>query len=162
MSKQTIKPGKFVSLTYSIVDDKGQVVEQSDLPVSYIYGGDTEMIGGMDRAMAGKKAGDSVQLTVSPEQGFGPHDPSLTFTDDLENVPPEFRRVGAEVQMQNEAGEVKVFYVTRIANGKLTVDGNHPLAGKELKVTVRILEVRDATQEDMLRVTPVGGKPTIN
>jgi FKBP-type peptidyl-prolyl cis-trans isomerase SlyD len=162
MSDQTVRPGKFVSLTYSIVDECGQVVEQSDLPVSYIYGGETEMIGGMDTAMAGKKAGDTVQLTVSPEQGFGRHDPDLTFTDDLENVPPEFRRIGAEVQMQNEAGEVKTFYVTGIENGKLTVDANHPLAGKQLKVTVRILEVRDATQEDMLHVTPAGGSPTIN
>ena len=162
MADQTVSPGKFVSLTYSIVDDTDQVVEQSDLPVSYIYGGETEMIGGMDTAMAGKKAGDTVQFIVSPEQGFGRHDPSLTFTDDLENVPPEFRRLGAEVQMQNEAGEVKTFYVTRIEDGRLTVDGNHPLAGKRLKVTVRILEVRDATQEDRLHVTPVGGSPTIN
>jgi FKBP-type peptidyl-prolyl cis-trans isomerase SlyD len=162
MSEQTIRPGKFVSLTYSIIDEQGQVVEQSDLPVSYIYGGETEMIGGMDTAMAGKKAGDSVQLTVSPEQGFGHHDPDLTFTDDLENVPPEFRRIGAEVPMQNEGGEVKTFYVTKIDNGRLTVDGNHPLAGKRLKVTVRILEVRDATQDDMLHLTPAGGAPTIN
>ena len=162
MSEQTIRPGKFVSITYSISDEQGQVVEQSDLPVSYIYGGETEMIGGMDTAMAGKKVGDSVQLMVSPEQGFGHHDPDLTFTDDLENVPPEFRRLGAEVPMQNEAGEVKTFYVTKIDKGKLTVDGNHPLAGKQLKVTVRILEVRDATKEDMLHVTPPGGAPTIN
>lgn len=162
MSDQTVRPGKFISLTYSIVDDEGRVVEQSDLPVSYIYGGKTEMIGGMDTAMAGKKAGDTVQLSVSPEQGFGPHDPDLTFTDDLENVPPEFRRLGAEVQMQNEAGEVKTFYVTRIENGKLTVDGNHPLAGKQLKVTVRILEVREATKDDLLHVTPAGGSTTIN
>ena len=55
-----------------------------------------------------------------------------------------FRRVGAEVAMQNEAGEVKTFYVTRIEDGKLTVDGNHPLAGKSLFVRVNILEVRDA------------------
>jgi FKBP-type peptidyl-prolyl cis-trans isomerase SlyD len=162
MADQTIEPGKFVSLTYSIVDEKGQVVEQSDLPVSYIYGGDTEMIGGMDTAMAGKRAGETVQLTVSPEQGFGHYDPNLTFTDDLENVPPELRRIGAEVQMQNEAGDVKTFYVTRIENGKLTVDGNHPLAGKDLKVTVRILEVRDATKDDQLHTTPAGGTPTIN
>jgi FKBP-type peptidyl-prolyl cis-trans isomerase SlyD len=60
-------------------------------------------------------------------EGFGPHDPNLTFTDDLDNVPPQFRFVGAEVPMQSENGEVKTFYVTRIENGRLTVDGNHPL-----------------------------------
>lgn len=149
MSQQVIKPGKFVSLTYVIRDDLGQVVEQNDIPVSYVHGGETELIGSMDQAVAGKSAGDEVEMTIPPEDGFGDHDPELTFTDDLENVPPQFHRVGAEVQMQNEAGDVKTFYVTRIEDGKLTVDGNHPLAGKTLTVRVKILEVRDATPEDM-------------
>jgi len=159
MSAQVIKPGKFVSLTYSIADKDGILLEQNDIPVSYVHGGDTELIGGMDRAVAGKAAGDSIEMTVSPEDGFGPHDPSLTFVDDIENVPPQFRRVGAEVQMQNEAGEAKIFQVTRMEDGKLTVDGNHPLAGKTLIVRVKILEVRDATMEDM---SPSGSGCTLN
>lgn len=159
MSKQIIKPGKFVSLTYSITDESGNVVEQSDLPVSYIFGGETEMLGGMDRAMQGRKAGETVEFEVDPQQGFGEHDPDLTFTDEIDNVPPEFRRLGAEVQMQNEAGEVKNFYVTRIADGKLTVDGNHPLAGKHLKVRVKILDVRDATRDDQMHLTPASPPP---
>ena len=68
----------------------------------------------------------------------------MTYTDDIENVPPEYRKLGAEVQMQNEGGEAKTFYVTHIGDGKLTVDGNHPLAGKALTVKIKILEVRDA------------------
>lgn len=163
MSSERIKPGKFVSLTYSIADEAGNIVEQSDLPVSYIYGGSTELVGGMDRAVAGKASGETVQLTVSPEEGFGHHDPELTFTDDLENVPPPFRRIGAEVEMQSDTGEVKTFYVTKIENGKLTVDGNHPFAGKTLTVTVRILEVRDATPEDAMSVHVADRGPhTIN
>ena len=159
MSAQVIKPGKFVSLTYSIADTDGNLLEQNDIPVSYVHGGDTELIGGMDRAVAGKAAGDTIEMTVPPEDGFGPHDPSLTFVDDIENVPPQFRRVGAEVQMQNEAGEAKTFQVTRLEDGKLTVDGNHPLAGKTLIVRVKILEVRDATMEDM---SPSGSGCTLN
>ena len=149
MPKQVIQPGKYVSLTYTISDEEGNLLEQNDIPVNYIHGGETELIGGMDRAVAGKSAGDEVQVTVSPEDGFGAHDPELTFTDDLENVPPQFRRIGAEVQMQNESGETRNFIVTRIEDGKLTVDGNHPMAGKTLRVQVKILEVRDATIEDM-------------
>ena len=162
MSKEIIKSGKFVSLTYSISDLDDHVLEQSDLPVNYIHGGETELIGGMDRAVTGKGPGDEVSLTVPPDKGFGEHDPDLTFTDDIENVPPQFRQLGAEVQMQNEAGEVKSFFVTRIENGKLTVDGNHPLAGKTLKVKVKILEVRDATQEDLMNVGSQGPSPTLN
>lgn len=162
MTSDVIKQGKFVSLTYSISDTDGHVLEQSDLPVNYIHGGKTELIGGMDRAVAGKTVGDEVLITVSPKDGFGEHDQDLTFTDDINNVPPEFRQLGAEVQMQSESGEVKSFYVTKIEDGKLTVDGNHPMAGKNLTVKVKILEVRDATQQDEMNVGIPGQSPTLN
>ncbi|MCP4283726.1 MAG: peptidylprolyl isomerase [Gammaproteobacteria bacterium] len=159
MTKEVIKPGKFVSLTYTISDSEGNLLEQNDIPVNYVHGGDTELIGGMDRAVTGKSAGDRIEMEILEEDGFGAHDPALTFTDDVDNVPPQFRHLGAEVQMQNESGEAKVFYVTHIENGKLTVDGNHPLAGKRLHVSVQILEVRNATIEDM---APPGGECTLN
>ncbi len=149
MSDQIVHPGKYVSLTYSIADDTGNILEQTDLPVGYIHGGNTELIGGLDAAVSGKRAGDRVELTLAPDQGFGPHDPNLTFTDDLEHVPPEFRFVGAEVPMQSESGETKTFFVTRIGEGTLTIDGNHPLAGKSLKVHVRIQEVRDPSADEI-------------
>ena len=155
-SKETIKLGKFVSLTYSISDTDGNMLEHNDLPVSYIHGGDQELLGGMDRAVSGKSAGDEVEVEVPPERGFGPHDPNLTFTDEMDNVPPQFRHVGAEVQMKNEAGEVKTFFVTKIEDGKLTVDGNHPMAGKTLRVNVKILEVRDATEADQKQMQTPG------
>jgi FKBP-type peptidyl-prolyl cis-trans isomerase SlyD len=149
MTSQSVRNGKLVSLVYRICDDSGRVLEQSDLPVSYIHGGHNELIGGMDRAVAGRRAGDTVELRLDPNQGFGCHDPALTFTDALDNVPPQFRHIGAEVQMQNEAGDVKTFYVTRIEDGRLTVDGNHPFAGKELRVTVEIKDVRDPTEQEL-------------
>jgi FKBP-type peptidyl-prolyl cis-trans isomerase SlyD len=149
MSDQAIRPGKYVSLTYSITDDTGSVVEQTDLPVGYIHGGNTELIGGMDDAVTGKRTGDRVDLSLAPGEAFGPHDPTLTFTDALENVPPQFRRIGAEVPMQSDSGEVRNFYVTAMDEGTLTVDGNHPLAGKALKVHVQIQEVRDPTGEEL-------------
>ncbi len=149
MTDQPIRAGKFVSITYTMRDENGSVLEQSDLPVSYIHGGSTELIGGMDRALAGKRVGDEVEMSVPAGDAFGPHDPNLTFTDDLHNVPPEFRFVGAEVPMQNDTGDVKTFYVTRIEEGQLTVDGNHPLAGKPLRVRMTIREVRDPTPAEL-------------
>lgn len=153
MTDQIITAGKHVSLTYSITDDSGNVLEQSDLPVGYIHGGCTELIGGMDQAIAGKCAGDKVSFGLPPTGAFGEHDPSLTFSDDIENVPPQFRRIGAEVQMQNETGEARTFYVTEIADGRLTVDGNHPLAGKTLQVSIQIQEVRAPTEQELMQET---------
>jgi FKBP-type peptidyl-prolyl cis-trans isomerase SlyD len=150
-----IRTGKLVSLTYSIRDEHDNVLEQSDLPVNYIQGGSQELIGGMDRQVEGKGRGDEIDFELSPdESGFGPHDPDLVFTEDVTNVPLHFRELGAEVDMESEDGDVRTFYVTRIADGQLTVDGNHPLAGKALRVRVRIHDVRDPTlaesQQDLM------------
>ena len=153
---ETIKTGKYVSLTYSICDTEGNVLEQNDMAVSYIHGGDMELIGGMDKQIEGKVVGDRVEFTVEPKDGFGDLDPNMMFTDDINNVPPEFRQLGAEVQMENDQGETKSFFVTKIENDKLTVDGNHPLAGKTLLVTVNIQEVRDATAEDAMQLSGAG------
>jgi FKBP-type peptidyl-prolyl cis-trans isomerase SlyD len=159
MTREVIKPGKYVSLTYTIADSEGNLLEQNDIPVNYVHGGEIELIGGMDQAVAGKGVGDTVEMEVPAAEGFGEHDSNLVFTDDLENVPPQFHHVGAEVQMQNDSGEARLFYVTKIDKGRVTVDGNHPLAGKSLHVRVRILEVRDATIAD-LNVS--GGSRTLN
>jgi len=143
MSDQVVREGKLVSLTYRIADERGVTLEQTDLPVTYIQGGLVELIGGMDKAIHGKRAGDEVELSLEPEAGFGKRDPDLVFTDDLDNVPAELRVFGAEVQMQNDQGEARIFHVTQIVEGRLTIDGNHRLAGKALKIFVRIHEVRD-------------------
>ena len=158
MSEQTIREGKYVALTYRIADETGTVLEQSDLPMGFVLGGHQELIGGMDAAIQGKHPGDDVDFELAPGEAFGDHDPSLTFTDDIAHVPPQFRQIGAEVQMQNEAGEVKTFYVTRIENGRLTVDGNHPLAGKELIYELEILEARPATAEERILLRPCEGE----
>ena len=78
----------------------------------------------VEQALDGAVINDTVEVSLTPEEGFGPHDPDLTYTDDLENVPEEFRNVGAEVEMMNDQGDSRKFTVTRIAGGKLTVDGD--------------------------------------
>jgi len=160
---EKIKPGKSVSLSYVIKDDSGSVLEHNDIPTGYIFGGDTQLLGGMDELLPGKQAGDEISSEISPDQGFGDYDPEMVFVEDLENVPEEFRHIGAEVQMQNDLGETKSFYVSKIENGKLVIDGNHPMAGKTLRLQVKILEVRDATAEDFSAIEDeVPNKPTLN
>lgn len=149
MSEQRIAPHKHVTLTYRIVDPDGLVLEQNDIPVSYIHGGYSDLFEKVERALEGKAAGDNVSVTLAPDEGFGEHDPNLTFTDDLENVPHEFRYLGAQVEMQNETGEARTFIVTRIEDGQLTVDCNHPFAGKTVRFEVQIQSVRDATPEEL-------------
>lgn len=144
-----IAKNKFVSLTYTITDEANEILERIDLPVPLILGHNSQLIEKIERALVGKQQGDVVSVTLTAEEGFGPHQAELTFTDDLENVPEEFRRIGAEVQFHNDQGESKDFRVVSIADGKLTVDGNHPLAGKVITYNISIVEVRDATAEEM-------------
>ncbi len=162
MANEKVENGKAVLFTYSVVDEEGNVLEQSDLPIGYVHGADSGILPKLAEGMAGHTVGDTVSILVTPEEGFGPHDPDLTFTDDIENVPEQFRHVGAQVQFQNEAGEVKEFVVTKIEDGKLTVDGNHPFAGKNVTFKVTIREIRDATPEEMRAGRPGESAPVLH
>jgi len=149
MNHQVVQSGLVVYITYSILDQAGNVVEQHDLPVGYVQGGNSGLLPSIESAVAGKKIGDQVEVTLAPQDAFGERDPDLAFTDDIDNVPPQFRHVGAQVQMSNEAGESQTFYVTKIEDGKLTVDGNHPLAGQNATCVVNIRDIREATAEEL-------------
>lgn len=149
MNEQVVQSGLVVYITYSILDQAGNVVEQHDLPVGYVQGGNSGLLPSIESALVGKSVGDRVEVMLAPQDAFGEHDPSLSFADDIDNVPPQFRRVGAQVEMANEAGETRTFYVTRIEDGKLTVDGNHPLAGQNATCVVNIMDIREATADEL-------------
>lgn len=144
-----IRKGKVVSVTYTLQNEQGQVFEQSDIPVPYLHGHASGLFDKIEQQLEGKHPGDVIEATLSPEEGFGPHDPALTFTDDLENVPPELRYLGANLEAQNASGEMLTFVVKRIENGKLTVDANHPLAGQTVKFVVTVNDVRDANPDEL-------------
>jgi FKBP-type peptidyl-prolyl cis-trans isomerase SlyD len=149
MSDQFVEQGTVVSFTYSIVDESGEVIEQSDLPITYVHGGKHDLFEKVVAALDGSVVGDTIEVELTPEEGFGPYNPDLTYTDDIENVPPEFRRVGAEVEMMNDQGDTRKFIVSRIEDGKLTVDGNHSMAGKTIVFHIRVTGIRDATPEEV-------------
>ena len=149
MTDLFVENNKVVSFTYSIVDASGELLEQSDLPISYVHGGKHDLFDKVVQALDGSVIDDAVEVSLTPEEGFGPHDPELTYTDDIENVPDEFRRIGAEVEMMNDSGESRTFTVTRIEGDKLTVDGNHPMAGKVITFHIKVIDIRDATQDEM-------------
>ena len=103
--------------------------------------------------------GARVSVTLTPEEGFGAHDPKLTFTDELENAPPDLRQIGMEFEAQNANGGSMVFRVTRIADGKITVDANHPFAGQTVIFEVAVQDVRDATPEEIRLGRPADTDP---
>jgi len=151
----TVTNHTLVYITYSILDERGMVVEQHDIPVGYVQGANSGILPAIEAAVAGHKVGDRVEIKLSPEEGYGLRDESLVFQDDIENVPPQFRRIGAEVMFENEAGETKVFYVTAIEDGKVTVDGNPSLAGQSVTCLINVMDIREATPEEIRNGRPL-------
>ncbi len=147
---ETITRDKFVSLTYTITDENDEILERIDMPVNYVHGRDSQVIEKVEQALEGCAQGDEISVELSPDEGFGEHQPELTFTDDIDNVPHEFRYVGAEVEFQNDKGESRMFRVSKIEDGKLTVDGNHPFAGKVITYNIKVHNVRDATPDEIV------------
>ena len=158
--QDTVARHRVVYLTYTILNQNGELFEQYDLPVGYVHGVNGPLFEKIEHALEGRKVGDRVEVTLPPGDGFGEHKPELTFTDDIDNVPPEHRRLGSQVMFENERGEQMELRVTRIADGKLTVDGNHPLAGQTVKFVVTIVDVRAATPEEIANGMPAGGEAT--
>jgi FKBP-type peptidyl-prolyl cis-trans isomerase SlyD len=103
----------------------------------------------IETALEGKRTGDEVAVTLTPAEGFGELDPDLSFTDDLENIPTEYRYVGARPEFTNDQGDKMEFVVTKIEDGQLTLDGNHPYAGKTITFHIKIDAIRDATEQEL-------------
>ncbi|GMR07863.1 MAG: peptidylprolyl isomerase [Gammaproteobacteria bacterium] len=161
--KETVQANRAIFITYTIVEKNGDLLEQNDIPIGYIHGCDSGLLPVVEKELEGKKVGDKVEVLVSPEDGFGAYDDDLTHTDDIENVPEQVRYVGAEVQMQNDKGDTRTFKVSHMDDEQLTIDGNHPYAGKTLIYTVRIESMRPATPVEVEKGRPEDVGPiTIN
>ena len=157
----TIKENSAVSFHYTLTDDDGQTLDSSagKDPLAYLHGAGN-IIPGLESALEGKKVGDAMTVSVRAAEGYGEVQKEL-----IQEVPREsFQGVDSiEVGMQFEAhsgqgGNVPVT-VTEVTDTIVTVDGNHPLAGKNLTFDVSIEEVRDATEEEQAHghVHGVGG-----
>ena len=159
----TIENEKFVELNYRVIDNKtGDVLVTVEYPLGYVHGVNDVMSEDVTRALYGKRAGDVIEVPIDTVRLYGERDESLVFTDNIENVPEEYREVGMTITMENEKGESRNFIVTRCDDQTLTVDGNNPLCGREVTFMLEVLSVRDATDEEIELGGPVGADPDLN
>ena len=146
---ETIRDGKFVELTYRVTDRKsGHVLTRVDFPLGYVHGHNEILAPSVHRELEGKSVGDVIEVPIDGNQIFGARDESLVVTDLIENVPEEYRQLGTSILMENDRGQTRSFIVTRMDEETLTVDGNNPLCGREVVFSLRVLTVRDATDEE--------------
>ena len=139
-----------VSIHYTLTDDAGKTIDSSagGEPLAYLHG-NGNLIPGLERALEGKQAGDSLNVKISPAEGYGEHDKSL-----IQQIPRRVLKgignihVGMQLQAQSDQGS-RAVTVTHVAGDMITIDGNHPLAGMPLTFEIEIVAIRDATAEEL-------------
>lgn len=160
---EVIEDGKFVELTYKVTDKKtGHFLSGVEFPLGYVHGHNEILAPHVHAQLEGKSAGDRIEVSIDGNEIYGPRDESLVFTDDIDNVPEEYRKVGTSILMENEAGQTRSFLVTRVTEETVTVDGNNPLCGRDVVFTLEVLTVRDATEEEARSGGPIAAEPTID
>jgi FKBP-type peptidyl-prolyl cis-trans isomerase SlyD len=161
--REAIQNNKYVELAYRVIDKKsGEILIAVEFPIGYVHGANDILMPSVTKDLEGKSPGDVIEVSFNGDQVYGARDESLVFTDHIENVPEEYRKVGTTILAENEKGKARSFIVTRIDGKTLTLDGNHPLCGREIVFKLEVLNVRDATEEEIEAGGPVGVEPDVN
>jgi FKBP-type peptidyl-prolyl cis-trans isomerase SlyD len=139
-----------VSIEYSLTVD-GEIVDSSEEnePLEYLQGYQN-IIPGLEREMAGMKIGDSKSVKVKPKDGYGELDPDALIEIPRSEFPKDFDlKPGVDLQLQNQEGELLNAVVVAVTGDQVKLDLNHPLAGKELFFKVKVVDLREATEEEL-------------
>ncbi|WP_338876408.1 peptidylprolyl isomerase [Spirosoma sp. SC4-14] len=137
---------KVAAIHYTLRDDAGNILDSSEGrdPLYYLHG-KGNLIPGMEEGLEGKAKGDKTQIDVAPEKGYGTRNPQL-----IQEVPKQaFGGQNVEVGMQFQTNHGELITVTNVGPDTVTVDGNHPLADQNLHFDVEVMDVRDATSEEL-------------
>jgi len=143
--------GSVVSIEYELHCGDGKVIDASEpgTPLSYLHG-EGQVVPGLERALEGLSAGDARQVVIEPADGYGPHNPQGVQKVPRSAFPAgEDPEVGTSMIAQGPRGESVPFMVREVRPEEVTIDLNHPLAGKTLHFDVKVREVRAATEEEL-------------
>ena len=143
-----IAEGTVVSIEYTLKDEDGTVLDSSDgrEPLDYLHGAGN-IIPGLEKALAGKSAGDAIDVTVGPDEAYGRKTEKLVRNLPLRKLAEKNPQVGRRYRAQLDDG-IAMVLVTGVKGDYVTIDGNHPLADKTLHFAVKVATVRAATDEE--------------
>jgi FKBP-type peptidyl-prolyl cis-trans isomerase 2 len=138
--------GDTVKVHYTGRLDDGTVFDSSEKrePIEFTIG-EGKIIAGFEESVVGMTSGESKKTTIPPEKAYGPRDPELIGTVPLQELPETIEpRVGQELAGKSPDGQRVVVTVTAVSEADITIDANHPLAGKDLTFEIHVVEVRKA------------------
>jgi FKBP-type peptidyl-prolyl cis-trans isomerase SlyD len=141
-----------VTVRYKLSDAQGNMIEESQDPMVYLHGGYENTLPKIEEALDGREVGYSTMIQVEPDDAFGEYDPALVKVEPRNRLPTPLE-VGMQFEGMpdgdGEEEEVLIFTVTDIADDKVVLDGNHPLAGMALRFELDVSDVRAATDEEI-------------
>lgn len=137
-----------VTLKYKVADANGRLIEESKSPMVYLHGGYENTLPKIEAALEGKEAGYETTLQLQPEDAFGVRNEALVRVIPRSEFPPGVK-VGGQLEGRTDDGTPHVFHVMKIKGQEVHLDGNHPLAGKALRFTLKVTGVRAATAEEI-------------
>lgn len=144
-----IEKNRVVSIDYTLKDDAGQQIDSSDGEALNYLHGNGNLIPGLEKQLEGKKQGDKLHCVIAPEDAYGMRDEEMVFSVTKNDfAESEKIELGMQFHAPHEGG-VSVVTVTAIDGDKITLDANHPLAGKTLHFDVSVKEIREATPEEL-------------
>jgi FKBP-type peptidyl-prolyl cis-trans isomerase SlyD len=152
-----IAPGMIVSLQYTLKNDAGETLDQSDAePLEYLHG-EENIVPGLERALSGRKVGDKLDVVVEPVDGYGERDPRGVQDVPREAFPADAPlEVGATFAVETPEGEPMQLWITKLEKDTVRCDANHPLAGERLHFAVEVVAIREATEEEKEHGHPHG------
>jgi len=144
-----IAKDKVVTLKSAVLDaDTDELIEyRTDL--TYLHGGYGGAPAKVEQALEGLEVDSRCEVSLTPDEGFGPHDPQLVMTLPASELPEQAQLVGALLEGQTEDGKVVKFRAINFEDGMITLDGNHALAGRAVKFVLEVIAIRAASAEEL-------------
>ncbi|AOS79952.1 MULTISPECIES: FKBP-type peptidyl-prolyl cis-trans isomerase [Hydrogenophaga] len=143
-----IEKDTVVTLNARIQNAQGKVLDDGKTARAYLHGGYGNTLHGIEVALEGQEKGFATTITLQPSLAFGERDESLVTTIPKTQFPPGIK-VGGQLEGSDEQGRRHLFTVMKIKGDTVHLDGNHPLAGEDLTITLKVLDVRAASPEEV-------------
>ena len=145
-----VEKHRVVSIEYTLTSDGGEVLDTSEgrEPLIYLHG-EGNIIPGLERELEGKAKGDAMKVRIDPADAYGERVDAMVQTIPRSDLPPEIDvQVGMQLQARGPSGH-QIVTVVKVENDTVDLDGNHPLAGVPLNFAVEIVDIREATAEEL-------------
>lgn len=158
-----VESGKVITVDFELRDAQGELIqEKGSDPIVYLHGADAEVFPKIQEALDGKEIGEEVYVQLEPEDAFGDFDPELMRIEEMANFPEDLE-IGMQLEEVPTEGEDeadlkaddentgfgRLWTVTDIAEGKVVLDGNHPFAGIALRYALKVVDIREASAEEI-------------